>query len=207
MGVAAVVFDVGQVLVQWDPRHLYRTLFPDPDRMEFFLSEVCTPAWNLELDRGMDWDEALSERIARYPSFEREIRAFWERWDEMVPGAIDGTVRLLEALAADGIPLFALTNFNARTFARTRARFPFFRHLRGAVVSGEEGIVKPDARIYRLLTARYGLDPPQTLFIDDVHANVEAAQECGWQGLRFTDPGALREDLARLGLICAGVSP
>jgi 2-haloacid dehalogenase len=182
MGVAAVVFDVGQVLVQWDPRHLYRTLFPDPDRMEFFLSEVCTPAWNLELDRGMDWDEALSERIARYPSFEREIRAFWERWDEMVPGAIDGTVRLLEALAADGIPLFALTNFNAHTFARTRARFPFFRHLRGAVVSGE----------------------PQTLFIDDVLANVEAARECGWQGLRFTDPGTLREDLARLGLICAG---
>jgi 2-haloacid dehalogenase len=201
MGVSAVVFDVGRVLVQWDPRHLYRTLFPDPDEMESFLSEVCTPAWNLELDRGMDWDEALSERIARFPRFEREIRAFRERWDEMVPGAIDGTVGLLEALAARGIPCFALTNFNAHTFARTRARFPFFGLLSGAVVSGEEGLLKPDPRIYHLLTTRYALDPAETLFVDDVQANIEAARACGWHALQFTNAVALREDLARLGLL------
>ena len=196
----AVVFDVGKVLVEWDPEHLFRNLIADPAERQFFLSEVCSPAWNLELDRGLDWDLAVAERIAHFPHFEVCIRAYRDRWDEMVPGVIEGTVHLLEELVNHGHVCYALTNFNAITFRRTRTRFPFFDLFRGLVVSGEEGLVKPDPRIFRCLTDRFGLEPAQTLLIDDLEANVAAACRCGWLGHQFTNPDALATELARLGL-------
>ncbi|MDP2875355.1 MAG: HAD family phosphatase [Holophaga sp.] len=199
--VKAVVFDVGNVLVKWDPGLLYRTLIADPVERNFFLSEVCSPAWNQELDRGLDWDVAIAERIATFPHYATWIAAYRDRWEEMVPGAISGTVILLENLVNAGHACYALTNFNAETFRRTRARFPFFELFRGIVVSGEEGLIKPDPRIFQCLTDRYGLEPAQTLLIDDVSANVAAARSCGWQAHQFTDAEKLAREMLRLGLM------
>ncbi len=199
--VKAVVFDVGNVLVEWNPDLLYRTLIVDPVERDFFLSEICSLAWNQELDRGLDWDVAIAERIARFPQYVAWIEAYRDRWEEMVPGAISGTVALLEGLVRTGCPCYALTNFSAVTFRRTRARFPFFELFRGIVVSGEEGLIKPDPRIFQCLTERFGLDPGHTLLIDDSVANVEAARDCGWQAHQFTNPGVLSMELMRLDLM------
>lgn len=199
-GIAAVVFDVGKVLLDWDPRHLYRKLIPDEAAMERFLAEVCPPEWNLALDRGLDWNEAISERCARFPQHAALIRAYRDRWDEMVPGEIPGTVALLEALVQTGIPCFALTNFNAHTFRRVRTRFPWFARFQGILVSGEEGLLKPEPEIYALTERRFGLDPARTLLIDDSAANVEGARACGWQALHFENAAQAADALAGLGI-------
>jgi 2-haloacid dehalogenase len=199
--VDTVVFDLGGVLIQWDREHLYRELIPDPGRRRWFLEEVCSPAWNLEQDRGRSWEAGIAELAARFPAEEALIRAYRERWEEMVPGPLEGTVALLERLAARGIPLYALTNFNDETLALCKARFPFFARFRGLTVSAEEGLVKPDPALYRRMIDRFGLEPAQTLFIDDVPENVEAARRLGFRGHRFLDPATLEQDLEGLGLL------
>lgn len=199
-GISAVVFDVGKVLLEWDARHLYRKLIPNEADLEAFLAEVVPLTWNLELDRGRDWEEALAERIVRFPQHAALIRAYWERWDEMVPGEIPGTVRLLERLCDQGTPCYALTNFNALTFQLVRHRYAFFNRFQGILVSGEEGLVKPEAAIYERMIRRFGLDPAGTLLIDDSEVNVQGARACGWQGLVFHSPDRLAQDLAGLGL-------
>jgi 2-haloacid dehalogenase len=202
--ITTVVFDVGKVLIEWDPRHLYRKLFAGDDaRMEWFLREVCPPAWNLEQDRGRPWPEAIAEATARHPDHAAEIAAYRDRWTEMVPDAIWPSVALLEALAARGVPLFAITNFAVDTFAETMTRFPFLFRFRGIVVSGAEGIVKPSPEIFHRLAARYGLAPETCLFIDDVAENVAGARAVGMRGHLFTSPDALRLELAALGLLPA----
>lgn len=198
--VKAVVFDVGNVLVRWDPRFLFSKLLPDAEAVENFLSTVCTQEWNLEQDRGRSWSEAVAERTALFPEHAELIRAYDERWDETIGGEIPGSVAILEALANAGIPLYALTNFSREKFAETRTRFPFFGHFRGIVVSGEEGLVKPDRRIYALIAERYGLEPAATVFIDDSPANVVAAREFGFRAIGFVDADVLRAELEALGL-------
>lgn len=193
--IRAVVFDVGNVLVRWNPEHLYATLIPDAAERAWFLGNVCSPAWNLELDRGGSWEEAIAERCAAFPDQAQRIRAYRERWDEMVPGALDETVEILENLCQRGVPCYALTNFSSEMFQRTLRRFPFFGLLQGMVVSSEEGMVKPDARLYRCLVERYSLEPSTLFFIDDTEANVEAARRCGWQAHRFIDAKTLRQTL------------
>lgn len=190
-----VVFDLGMVLIEWDPRHLYRKVFDDPERMEWFLAEVCHGAWNLEQDRGRDWQEAIDEAIARHPDLAREIRLYRERWMEMVPGAIEGSVRILEELDAKGTPLYAITNWNQETFRETRQRFAFLDRFRDIVVSGDEGLIKPDPAIFALLCERNGLDPKKCLFIDDSAKNVNGAEAVGWQAHHFMSPDGLRADL------------
>jgi 2-haloacid dehalogenase len=199
--VTTVVFDVGKVLIEWDPRHLYRKLFADEARMEWFLREVCPPAWNLEQDRGRPWAEAIAEATARHPSYAPQIAAYRARWHEMVPGAIDGTVALLEALRARGVKLFAITNFATDTFAEAQARFPFLADFDGIVVSGAEGLIKPDPAIFRLLAERHGLAVEECLFVDDVPANVEGARAVGMRAHHFVAPEALRAELEALGLL------
>jgi FMN phosphatase YigB (HAD superfamily) len=149
--ISTVVFDVGNVLLDWNPRRLYRKIFGDADAMERFLAEVCTSEWNLELDRGLPFAEAVAERIARFPEHAAEIRAYDERWAEMSDGAIDGSVALLERLAERGAPLYALTNFSAEKFEEAYERFAFFERFEGIVVSGRVKLAKPDPEIYRLL--------------------------------------------------------
>ena len=196
-----IVFDLGMVLNEWDPRHLYRKVFADEAKMEWFLQHVCNGPWNLEQDRGRPWDEAIAEAIARHPGYANESRLLRERWMEMVPGAMEGSVRLLEDLHKKGAALYAITNWNGETFRETRARFGFLELFRDIVVSGDEKIIKPDPAIFALLCKRNGLRAEDCLFIDDSMKNVKGAEACGWQAHHFTSPEALRADLARRGLL------
>ncbi len=200
-----VVFDIGHVLIEWDPRHVYRQVFAgDEARVEWFLRDVCPPEWNREQDRGRPWPEAIAEASARHPTVAAEIAAYRDRWHEMVPGAIEPSVALLRALAARGVPLYAITNFAADTLAEVLDRFDFFALFRGIVVSGTERLLKPSPEIYRLLAARHGLALENCLFIDDTLANVEGARAVGMHAHHFTSPEGLRVELERHGLLPAG---
>jgi 2-haloacid dehalogenase len=200
--VAAVVFDLGGVLIDWNPRHLYRKLFPgDEAAMEHFLTTVCTPAWNLEQDRGRSLQEATTLLQATHPEQAELIAAYYGRWPEMLDGAIPGSVALLEELVAAGIPVYALTNWSAETFPYARPRFPFLDLFRGIIVSGEEGLVKPDARLFGRAAERFGLEPSRTLFIDDAAHNVAGAELAGFRGALFTTPEALHRELQAFGLL------
>jgi 2-haloacid dehalogenase len=190
-----VVFDLGMVLIAWDPRHLYRKVFADEAKMEWFLAEVCSPAWNLEQDKGRSWSEAISEAVSRHPTWEHEIRLYRSRWMEMVPGAIEGSVSIMEELNARGVPLYAITNWNGETFRETRGRFPFLSLFRDIVVSGDEGLLKPEPAIFHLLARRNGLELAHTIFIDDSLKNVKGAEAVGMKGHHFTSPEGLRSAL------------
>jgi 2-haloacid dehalogenase len=194
-----IVFDVGNVLLAWDPRHLYRKIFDDPARMEWFLAHVFNATVNLECDRGLAFAEAVAMLTARYPEHAEAIRAFDTRWPEMVPGPIDGTVALLEEIRRLGIPDYAITNFSREKFPLAAARFAFLRAFRMVVVSGEEGLVKPDRAIYELFLSRAGLVAESCVFIDDSPANVAGARAVGMHALQFRDPETLRADLRALG--------
>ncbi len=198
--IDAVIFDLGGVLIDWNPRHLYRTLFADEAEMERFLAEVCTPAWNLEQDRGRPWAQAIAELSAQHPEKAELIAAYRQRWPEMLNGAIAGTVALLERLDVAGVPLYALTNWSAETWPYAEQLYPFLARFRGIVVSGRIGMVKPEPAIYRHALARFGLRPERTLFIDDAPHNVEAARAVGLKAIRFVGPEALARDFARYGL-------
>lgn len=196
---SSIVFDVGNVLLRWDPRFLFRKLFDDEARMEWFLANVFTSAHNLECDRGRGFADTVAELSARFPDFATAIRAFDERWSEMVPGEIEGTVELLREVRAKGVPDYAITNFSREKFPVARARFPFLDGFRLAIVSGDEGLVKPDAEIYELFLARAGLEAADCVFIDDSAANVAGARAVGMHAIHFSGPDALRRDLRALG--------
>ncbi|WP_236025095.1 HAD family hydrolase [Arenibaculum pallidiluteum] len=192
--IDTVVFDLGGVLVDWNPRYAYRPLFDgDEEAMERFLAEICTSAWNHQLDEGRPFAEAIAELSARHPDQAHLIRAWWDRWPDMLGGVIPETVALLEALHRDGVPLYAITNWSGETFPIARGRFEFLKLFRDIVVSGDERLAKPDRRIFDLLVARAGIDPRRSVFIDDAPKNVAAAEALGFAAVHFT--GA--EDLAR----------
>lgn len=202
--VDAVIFDLGGVLIDWNPRHLYRKLFDDAAEMERFLAEICAPEWNLEQDRGRPWAQAIAELSARHPDRAELIAAYRGRWQEMLNGAIEGTVGILERLDAAGVPLYALTNWSAETYPHAERLYPFLGRFRAIVVSGRIGLVKPDPAIYRHAIGRFGVDPGRTLFIDDSARNVAGAEAVGLRAIRFTGPEALARDLAALGLPVGG---
>ena len=194
------MFDLGGVLIDWNPRYLYRTLFDDEVAMEDFLATVTTQEWNRAQDAGRPWSEAVEELAARHPERRDLIEAYWRRWPEMLGGAIEATVEVLADLRATDLRLYALSNWSAETFPVARPRYPFLEWFDGIVISGEERLIKPDARIFALLLERYGLVPEQTVFIDDHAANVEAAAATGVIELLFVDGDTLRRDLRRLGI-------
>jgi HAD superfamily hydrolase (TIGR01509 family) len=196
-----VVFDLGQVLIRWDPEAPYRRLIPDADERRRFLAEVITHEWNLEQDRGRSWADAEAALIAEHPQHADLIRAFRANWWEMVPGQIDETVAIVEELIEGGVDVTALTNWAADTFAEAEEEFPFLARFRGITVSGRIGLVKPDAAIYRHHADAFGLAPANTLFIDDNAANVAAARAVGWHAERFVSAEVLRADLRRYGLL------
>jgi 2-haloacid dehalogenase len=199
--IDAVVFDIGNVLLDWNPRHLYRKLFADEERMEWFLANICTPAWNLEQDRGRSFAEAVRELVGRHPEWEREIRAFDERWGETIAGEIEGSSELLSRLKNKGVALYAITNFSREKFAQTLTRFAFMREFEGIVVSAHEGLLKPDAAIYRLFLDRYRREASRCLFIDDSARNVEGARQVGMEGVLFSGAAGLVRDLEAFGII------
>lgn len=197
----SVVFDLGAVLVDWNPRHLYRQLLPNESAVEAFLAEVCTQAWNEEQDAGRPFAEGVALLSAQHPQHAELIHAYFLRWHEMLGGAIEGSVAILETLHRRGVPLYALTNWSAETFPHARSRFEFLKLFRGILVSGEERLKKPDPRIFQLLCARYGLDAERSVFIDDSEKNVRAARQLGMIGLHFRSAAELQRELAELGLL------
>jgi 2-haloacid dehalogenase len=201
MRPTALVFDLGGVLVDWDPRYLYRQLFDDPDEMASFLAEVTTAEWNAYQDAGRPWAEAVELLVAEHPQRRELIEAFHGRWPEMLAGEIPGTVDVLADVRAAGVRLFALSNWSAETFPVARERFDFLAWFEGIVISGDVGVNKPDRRIFEHLIEEFGIEPAAALFIDDSSANVDAATALGFQAIQFTDAMTLRGELERLGLL------
>lgn len=199
--IDTVIFDLGNVLIGWDPRQLYRQLIDDEARMEWFLREVCNSEWNEQQDAGRPWTEATAVLRARFPEHAEWIDAYHLRWRETLLGPIEGSVALLEALKARGMRLLALTNWSQETFPIARQLYPFLQWFEGIVVSGEERLVKPDPRIFQRLLQRYAVDPATALYIDDSARNVAAAQALGMQAWWFQTPEGLRAHLLEWGLL------
>ena len=198
----AAVFDLGGVVIDWEPRRMYRTLFGGDDAaMEQFLETVCTPEWNAEQDRGRSLAEGTELLLELHPESSELIRAFYARWREMLGGEIPGTVRILEELDQRGVALFAMTNWSAETFPIARESFRVLRRFRGILVSGEERVSKPDPAFFALLAQRFAVEPERTVFIDDSPGNVEASRRLGYVGLQFSSPERLRADLVSVGML------
>ncbi|MCM2476615.1 HAD family phosphatase [Rhizobium sp. CG5] len=195
-----IVFDIGKVLIHYDPNLPFSRIIPDEAERRHFFDTVCTHDWNIEQDRGRAWSEAEAELIALHPAREPQIRAFRQYWREMVPHAYDGSVEILKSLIADGHDVTMLTNFAADTFREAQEMYPFLTLSRGVTVSGEVGLIKPDVAIYKRHAETFGLEPAHTIFIDDSHPNVEGAISAGWQAVHFTGADKLREDLVARGL-------
>ena len=197
-----VIFDLGGVLIDWNPRHLYRKLFAgDEAAMEHFLATVCTHEWNRGQDAGRSFAEGARLLKAEHPDKAELIDAYCARFDEMMPGPIAGSVEILAELRDRGTPLYALTNFSAETYPPARERFAFLSWFCGILVSGEVKVIKPDPQIFQLLIERFDIDPYGAVYIDDVEANVAAARPFGIHAIQFTTPAALRAELVRLGLL------
>ncbi len=199
--IAAVVFDVGRVLVQWDLQHLFSKLIADPVELEWFSATVVTPEWHFQHDAGRPLGEMVEERCAEYPAYADVIRAYADRFNETIPGPVPGSIELVEALHKSGVPLFAITNFGHELWQRFHPTYPVFGLFTDIVVSGTEKIAKPDPAIYALAASRFGHPPGEMLFIDDNQENVIAARNCGWQAHHFVDAQVLELDLRARGLI------
>ncbi|MBX3569983.1 MAG: HAD family phosphatase [Rhizobiaceae bacterium] len=195
-----IVFDIGMVLIHYDPNLPYARLIPDAEERRWFFENVCTHDWNIEQDRGRSWEEAEELLIAEHPAHEHNIRAFRRHWHEMLPYPIDGSVEIMNRLIADGRDVTMLTNWASDTFVEAQKRFTFLDNPRGVTVSGVVRLIKPDARIYDLHAGTFGLDPGATLFIDDNPKNVDAARSAGWRAIHFTNPPALKAGLAEHGI-------
>ncbi|WP_308911662.1 HAD family hydrolase [Pseudokordiimonas caeni] len=201
MRITAVVFDIGNVLVRWDPRLLYSKLIPDAAELDRFLTDIVTLEWHTHHDKGRPFAEGVRILSEQHPDHADLIRAFDERWDETIGPVIEGTVALMERLKAKGVPLYGLTNFSAEKWVAFARDYAFVKLFDGVVVSGEERLVKPDPAIFERLASRYGLTPAETLFIDDRDENVRAAEALGFRGHVFTGPEGLEATLAETGLI------
>jgi 2-haloacid dehalogenase len=205
--IDAVVFDIGGVLLDWNPRYLYRKLFADETEMEYFLSTVCTLEWHHDNDLGVPIEKSCGRLAAEHPEYADMIWAWGRRSEEMIAGPIAGTVDVLQDLRAAGVRCYALTNMESWTFPLRRARYPFFAWFEGIVVSSHEGVAKPDPEIFRRLLERFDLAAPRTVLIDDAPHNVGAARALGLQAIRFQSPEDLRAELDGAGLLPTGPDP
>lgn len=201
--IEAVIFDLGGVLVDWNPEYLYAKIFKnDAKKMTWFLNTVCTPAWNMEQDAGRTFEEGIEILTTAYPEYEPEIRSFFERWEEMIKSENKGTVLILNLLSElNKVKLYALTNWSSETFPIAQRRFDFLKRFEGIVVSGEEKTRKPFSKIYEITLDRYGLRAENCLFIDDSFENIEAAKLLGFNTVHFTNALQLNMDLKEFGLI------
>ena len=195
-----IVFDVGRVLVHYDPHLAFSELIPDADKRSAFLRDVCSSEWNQEQDRGRSWEDAEAEAIARHPDKTDLIRGFRRNWHRMVSHAYEDSVAILRALLAQGRDVTFLTNFARDTFGEAQQRFPFLAEGRGATVSGEVRLIKPDPAIFAHHTATFGLTPAATLFFDDSRMNIDAARAAGWNAELFTGADRMQSDLERYGV-------
>lgn len=195
-----IVFDIGRVLIHYDPNIPFSRIIPDDGERKWFFDHVCTHDWNIEQDRGRSWEVAEELLIERFAERTSQIRFFRQSWAEMVSHAYEDSVEIMLSLIAQGRDVTMLTNFADDTFGEAQSRFEFLNKPRGVTVSARVGLIKPDPAIYHLHSARFELDPKACLFIDDAAANIETARSCGWQAIHFTGADALKRDLAAYGI-------
>ncbi len=195
--IKTVIFDLGGVLVDWNPEYLYKKVFQgEPEKMKFFLNTVCNKDWNMEQDAGRTFEEGSQILLKDYPEYEKEIRLFFDRWEEMMKGEIEGTVLILNKLKElNKVKLYALTNWSSETFPIAKRRFNFLKYFEGIVVSGEEYTRKPFSKIYETTLNRFSLEAKHCIFIDDSIENIEAARKMGINALHYTDSIQLKADL------------
>jgi 2-haloacid dehalogenase len=193
-----VVFDFGRVLIDWDPRNLFRKVFESEEEMEYFLANVCTQEWNNLQDSERTYAEGIAELVPKFPHYEREINIYFDRWIEMLGEEYPATAKLKKILRAEGYRLYGLSNWSAETFPQVEATYTFMKDLDGMVISGYEGVQKPDERIYRILLERYNLRPEETVFFDDNIDNVIGAREVGIHAILFRDAEQAERDLNTL---------
>lgn len=199
--INAVIFDIGQVLIEWDPRFLYEKLVADREKLEHLLANIVTLEWHTAHDAGLPMVEGVRRLSAQFPDHADLIDLFRIRWFETLGPVIDGSITALKALYDAKMPLYALTNFSAETFPEFARRYPFMGYFKDVLVSGEVGMVKPDPRIFELAATRFQVDPARTLFIDDREANISAAKAQGFQTHLFTDAAKLQTGLKDRGLL------
>jgi 2-haloacid dehalogenase len=198
--ITGVVFDLGGVLINWNPRHLYRSLFTDPSEMEDFLARICTDDWHHEHDLGADIRESCENLAQMHPNYRNTIMAWAEHGEDMIAGQFDRTVDVLSELKATGISCYALSNMEREVFPVRYERFPFMKWFDGYVISGLEGVAKPDRRIFEILLKRYALEPQETVFIDDSQRNVEAARKLGIHSVHYKSAERLKHELIAQGI-------
>jgi 2-haloacid dehalogenase len=198
--IKTVVFDIGGVLIDWNPRYLYRKIFSSEQEMEWFLSEICTYEWNVQQDGGKLFSEATAELSAKFPEYSDKIALYYGRWEEMLGGELNDTVKIFNELKSAGMPLYALTNWSHEAFPVAYERYGFMKQFDGIVVSGHEKLLKPDHAIYRVLMNRYNINPTESVYIDDNKTNAEAAAELGFHSIHFNSAIQLRQELRSLGL-------
>jgi len=200
MKIQNLVFDIGGVLIDWNPRYLYRKLLKNDAEIEFFLNNICTSEWNAQQDAGRPFRDGVALLKQQYPEYSALIEAYEWRWEEMLGDAFHETVEILRDLKSSGMPVYALTNWSAETFPIARKKYDFLGWFDGILVSGEVKLKKPDIRIFQLLLERFKLDASSTLYIDDVTANLDAAQQAGLRPLHFQNAAQLRAALHKFGL-------
>ena len=201
MQPTSVLFDIGNVFVEWDPRLLYQKLITDTDELEYFLSEVVTLEWHSEHDRGRPFAEGVADLSAKFPEYEDLIQMFDSRWEETIGNVIQGTVDVMEDLAERGIRIYGLTNFSQEKWPAFCRKHSFTDMFEGVVVSGEEKLIKPDPRIYQTAIARFHLDPEATVYVDDRRENVLAAEQLDMIGHQFTATSVLRDFFEKLEIL------
>lgn len=198
--ITSVVFDIGGVLIDWNPRHLFRKVFNREEEMEWFLTNICTYEWNVQQDGGKLFSVASAELSAKYPEYSDKIAMYYGRWTEMLGGEIEGTVKLFRELKSTGMPLYALSNWSHEAFPVAYERYDFMKEFDGLVVSGYEKLLKPGHAIYRVLIERYNINPTESVYIDDNKPNADAAGELGFHAIHFQSPDQLRQELKNIGL-------
>jgi len=200
--IDTVIFDLGGVLIDWNPRHLYRKIFEKEEQMEWFLQNVCTSDWNEQQDAGRSFEDGTNELLKKFPEHEAPIRAWYDRWQETMNGPIAGTVEILKQIReSKKHKLYALTNWSEQTFPWALKNFDFLHWFEGVVVSGHEKTRKPFPEFYQILIDRYKIEPSKTIFIDDVLRNVSGAQAVGIAGVLFRSPQQLKSELQKLGVV------
>jgi 2-haloacid dehalogenase len=200
--INTVIFDLGGVLINWEPRYVYKNVFDSQEKLDWFFENVCTLDWNEQQDAGYPIAKAVEEKIAEFPEWEKEIRIYYDRWTEMLRGPIDGTVEIFRQLKTNtDLKFYALTNWSAELFPIALERYDFLHWFDGRVVSGEEMTRKPFADIYLKLLDRYKVDAAEAIFIDDNFRNIKAAEELGIPSIHFQSPEQLRESLIRQQLL------
>ena len=202
MAINTIIFDLGNVLVDWSPMHVYRDYFDSVEKRDYFFKHICTSDWNEIQDEGRSIVDATLELIEKYPEWEQPIRDFYGRWTDMLNGPIHGTVEIFRRLKESGkYKIYALTNWQAGLFDIALVRYDFLHWFDGRVVSGEEKTRKPFPEFYQRLLDRYDVDPSEALFIDDSMRNVDAAEKLGIKSIHFQGPDKLRESLKELGIL------